>query len=160
MTLQVGLMNFQRQRECRNGSAPAAAGASCPESWLVSHKHWGKTRFWKCLHFIFSVWPNNLPVLSFSTSKYRIGNNFFTATWLALGFDVCIARDAIGFAFCLLLLQQAISHTCHLQRGKDRMETEQRKQHKRKSGIFPKAHLMYKYKQEKDVYGGRSQELC
>lgn len=39
------------------------------------------------------------------------------------------------------------------------METEQRKQNKRKSGIFPKGHLMYKYKQEKDAWGGRSQEL-
>lgn len=48
--------------------------------------------------FFFSVLPKNLPLLDFNTLKYHIRNNFFTATWLLLCFDVCFTHDAVVFA--------------------------------------------------------------
>lgn len=37
-------------------------------------------------------------MLDFNTLKYHIRNNFFTATWLALCFDVFFTHDAVVFA--------------------------------------------------------------
>lgn len=51
-----------------------------------------------CVLFYFSVLPKNLPMLDFNTLKYHIRNNFFTATWLALCFDVFFTHDAVVFA--------------------------------------------------------------
>lgn len=97
----------------------------------------------------------NPPKLDSSTSEYHIWISP-PALWRG-----CALMFALPWCncCCLLLLQWAISHPCHLQRGKDCMETQQRAQNKGKSGIFPEAHLMYKYKQEKDAWGGRRQEL-
>lgn len=100
VTLQVGLMSFQSEGVWK---WHCTSWNRCIMSWFI----WEKQDFENdnCLQFVFSALSKNLPMLDFNMSKYHIWNNFFTATCLALRFDVCFTHDAIVFAFCLLLLQ-------------------------------------------------------
>lgn len=155
LAVQVALEDFQSEGMWNRQQVHPVLS----QGWFTETP--GQTRFGKwelfALYFLCCQKPSQTGLQHVKISHKNFF--FFPALWLGPCFDVCFARDAIVFAFCLLLLQWAISHPCHLQRGKDRMETEQRARNKRKAGIFPKAHLMYKYKQEKDAWGGRRQEL-